>query len=184
MGEPTPDVRLATPRLLLRAFVPQDADDLQEILGDAEVMRFSEPPYSPGQTRRFLAEFCIGQKGGLAAVHRASGKTVGYLLFRAQEPGVYELGWFFNRAYWRQGYAFEACSALMEYAFCTLRAHKLFAETTDGAASVRLMEKLGMRAEGLQRGQLRDSAGHWADLYLYGILASEWPRAAAARERI
>ncbi len=33
-----------TPRLRIRAFVPEDADDLQAILGDAETMQFSEPP--------------------------------------------------------------------------------------------------------------------------------------------
>ena len=40
--------------------------------------------------------------------------------------------------------------------------------------SVRLMEKLGMRLEGIQRGQTRDLHGQWTDLYLYGLLESDW----------
>ena len=158
---------LETQRLLLREFVPGDADDLYEILGDAETMRFSEPAYSPEQTRRFLTDFCIGQRGGLAAVQKAGGKVIGYILFKALEPGVYELGWFFHRAYWGQGYAFEACSRVMSHAFGALQAQKLVAETIDGGKSVHLMEKLGMRAAGVQPGALRDNTGRPAALYLY-----------------
>ena len=47
-----------------------------------------------------------------------------------------------------QGYAFEACRALLGYAFCRMGAHKVFAETIDGGRLVRLMEKLGMKREG------------------------------------
>ena len=40
--------------------------------------------------------------------------------------------------------------------------------------SVGLMKKLGMRLEGVQKQQTGDNCGGWADLYLYGILQSEW----------
>lgn len=38
---------------------------------------------------------------------------------------------------------------------------------------MRLMEKLGMKREGVQRSQVKNPAGEWADLYLYGILREE-----------
>lgn len=62
----------------------------------------------------------------------------------------------------------------MEYAFGTLRAHKVMAEAIDGVKSVGLMKKLGMRQEGLQRQQTLDLDGNWADLSLYGMLRGEW----------
>ena len=31
-----------------------------------------------------------------------------------------------------------------------------------------------MRLEGIQRGQTRDLHGQWTDLYLYGLLESDW----------
>lgn len=165
---------LETHRLVIREFQMEDAGDLQEILGDAETMKFSEPPYTPERTARFLSEFCIGKQGALAAVRRESGQVIGYLLFHALEEGLYEMGWFFNRRFWRQGYAFEACSALIEYAFRERRAYKIFAETIDGLRSVRFMEKLGMWLEGVQRGQTKDCAGNWTDVYLYGLLREDW----------
>lgn len=61
-----------------------------------------------------------------------------------------------------------------EYAFSGLRAHKIFSETIDGLKSAGLMEKLGMKQEGIQRQQVKDSGGNWADLHFYGILRKDW----------
>lgn len=98
---------------------------------------------------------------------------IGYILFKAFEEGVYEIGWIFNKNYWRQGYAFESCKAAVEYAFNQLEAHKIFAEAIDSVKSVGLMKKLGMRLEGIQRSQTKDNDGNWADLYFYGLLKEE-----------
>ena len=165
---------LETERLTIRPFQEEDAQDLQEILGDRETMEFSEPPYDPGKTSRFLRGFCIQNSGALAAVHRESGKLIGYLLFHELDPGVFEMGWFFNRQFWRNGYAFEACRAVIRDAFVRKKAHKIFAETIDAERSVPLMQKLGMRPEGIQRSQVRNLHGNWVDLYFFGLLREEW----------
>ena len=166
-------MHLNTKRLLIRDFEPGDAADLNAILGDEETMANCEPAYDFAKTERFLSDFCIRRKGAVAAVHRESGKLIGYILFSQLEEGVYETGWFFNRRYWRQGYAYEACRAVIDHAFNELGAHKVFAETIDGVKSVRLMQKLGMKPEGVQRRQTRDNAGNWADLYFYGLLRED-----------
>ncbi len=165
-----------TPRLLLRPFVSEDAPALHEILGDRETMAYCEPPYTLEQTRRFLADFCIKRQGALAAVRKDNGLLTGYILFKPIDKDVYEIGWIFRRDCWRQGYAYEACSGVIDRAFRVLGAHKLLAETIDPGKSVPLMEKLGMLPEGIQRSQVRDLSGNWADLYLYGILSEDWKR--------
>ncbi len=167
-------IYIETKRLIVRDFTLEDTADLHDILGDAETMEYCEPAYDFEKTQRFLTSFCMDRKGAVAAVHKNSGKMLGYILFNEWENGVYEMGWFLNRNYWRQGYAFEACSAVMEYAFQTRKAHKIFAETIDAAKSLPLMEKLGMRLEGIQRSHVKDIHGSWADLYLYGILEEDW----------
>lgn len=95
---------------------------------------------------------------------------IGYILFNEFGEGVYEMGWIFNRKFWRQGYAYEACRAVIDKAFEDGKAYKIFAETIDAEKSVGLMKKLGMQLEGIQRSQTRDHHGNWADLYLYGLL--------------
>ena len=159
--------------MIVRNFQMDDVKDLQEILGDDETMKYCEPAYSLEKTTNFFQKFCIEKKAAIAAVHKESSKVIGYILFKESEKKVYEMGWFFNRNYWRQGYAYEACKAVIDYAFDALNAHKIFAETIDGEKSVNLMKKLGMKLEGIQRSQVKDNSGNWADLYLYGILETD-----------
>ncbi len=166
--------QIETARLIIRNFIPDDADDLYEILGDTETMKNCEPAYDLQKTKEFLHSFCIGKNGAVAAVHKQSQKVIGYILFNEIEPSIYEMGWFINRNYWRQGYAYEACKAVIDYAFCELDAHKVFAEAIDGVKSVGLMQKLGMKLEGVQRSQTKDNDGNWVDLYFYGLLREEW----------
>ncbi|MGN1021265.1 MAG: GNAT family N-acetyltransferase [Aristaeellaceae bacterium] len=166
-------MHLETQRLIIRDFRAGDAPDLQEILGDGEVMAHAEPPYTPARTEAFLRDFCMARHGALAAECRATGRVIGYILFHETERDVYEMGWFFSRRVWRQGYAYEACRAVLDAAFDDLHAHRVFAETTDGVKSAGLMRKLGMRPEGVMRLHTREPDGRWADLHLYGLLARE-----------
>ena len=165
---------IETQRMLIRGYLMDDVKDLYEILGDAEVMRNCEPAYSFEKTSNFLSEFCIQKEGAVAAVHRDSGKMIGYILFNVFGESVYEIGWFFNKNFWQQGYAYEACKAVIDYAFSELNAHKIFAETIDGVKSVGLMKKLGMQLEGIQRSHTKDDDGNWVDLYLYGLFKEDW----------
>ena len=166
-------MQIETHRLLLRGFLPEDDAGLHEILGDAEVMALCEPPYDFHKTEEFLSSFYIGQQRAIAAVHKESGKLIGYLLFSEAEAGIYELGWFLNRRYWRQGYAYEACRAVIGYAFSELNARKVFAETIDTEKSVGLMRKLGMQFEGIEPAQPTGISDNRKELYLYAITKAD-----------
>ena len=165
---------IETQRMIIRDFMPEDADGLHDIFGDDETMENCEPAYDFEKTKRFLTSFCISRKNAVAAVHKESGKMMGYILFKRQDEGVYEMGWIYNRQFWRQGYAYESCKAVIDYAFAERKAHKVFSETIDAVKSVGLMQKLGMKLEGIQRSQNRDNHGNWADLYFYGLLEDDW----------
>ena len=167
-------MKIETPRMIIRDFTPKDAADLHEIFGDDETMESCEPAYDFDKTKEFLTSFCIGRKGAVAAVHKESGKVIGYILFNEADECVYEMGWIYNRNYWRQGFAYESCKAVIDNAFGELKAHKVFAETIDTVKSVSLMQKLGMQLEGIQRSQTKDNHGSWADLYFCGLLEDDW----------
>ncbi len=141
-------MHLETNRLVIRDFYPGDTEALHRILGDAETMKYLEPPYSFDKTEAFLHSFCIARSGAFAACLRDSGILIGYILFNRISPGEYELGWIFNRSFWRQGYAYEACRAVIDHAFHQLGAEKIFAETVDKERSPGLIEKLGMVYDG------------------------------------
>lgn len=170
---------LTTARLLIRPYAQSDLDDFEEIFSDAEVMRECVPPYTREQCARWLNRF-IKDPIAFAVELRRTGKMIGHALFKqlpGEEEGIYEIGWIYNRRFWRQGYAFEAARALMDYGFGALKLHKICAETIDPLKSVPLMKKLGMREEGVFRQHTRSPEGAWADLYWYAALRTEWEKA-------
>lgn len=165
---------IETDRMIIRDFNHNDVNDLYEIFGDDKTMEQCEPAYSPEKTDKFLKDFCIGRKAAFAAVLKETDKIIGYILFKPVEDEVYEIGWIFNRKYWGKGFAHEACSKLIKYAFGEMNVHKIFAEAIDPIKSVGLMKKLGMKPEGVQISHTRDNLGNWSDLYLYGILKTDY----------
>lgn len=63
-----------------------------------------------------------------------------------------DIGYAFLPAYWGNGYAFEAASAVMDYGRDVLNFPRIVAITTeDNARSARLLEKLGLQYERLVR---------------------------------
>ena len=168
---------LETERMILRDFTIDDLKDLHEIFGDNEVMLNIEPAYDEGKTEEFLRAFCIERqpKGAFAAALKSSGKVIGYVLFKSINMSeIYEIGWIFNKDFWRFGYAFEICSCLISYGFESMGLHKICAEAVDDIRSVSLMKKLGMVSEGVQRKHTKSNSGEWEDLHWYAILEENY----------
>ena len=80
----------------------------------------------------------------------------------------------FRRDVWRQGYAYEAVSALMDHLFRVRGVHKVMAETEDAVRSLGLMKKLGLRQEGLFRKHCLVHDGRWLDLYWCGLMREDY----------
>lgn len=77
-------------------------------------------------------------------VWRADRRVVGLVGLLAVDEGV-ELAWFLDPACWGRGYATEAASAAVGFAFGTLGLDSVTAKTEiDNARSRAVMERLGM----------------------------------------
>lgn len=84
------------------------------------------------------------------------------------------MGWSFHPAYQGRGYATEAARVLLAYAFNKRGLRRVTSDCdARNAASLRLMERLGMRREGHLR-QSRLTGDEWHDEYLYALLRDEW----------
>lgn len=83
------------------------------------------------------------------------------------------IGYFVSKEYWGSGYGTEMIHGLVEFAFNTLKLHRLYANCdANNAASRRLLEKAGMQQEGLLREHCLRSSG-WTDVCMYGMLRSD-----------
>jgi RimJ/RimL family protein N-acetyltransferase len=86
-----------------------------------------------------------------------------------------ELGWVLDPAHTGHGYATEAVRGLLRHCFEDLGVHRVTANCfLDDDASVRLMERVGMRREvHAVRASLHRS-GRWLDTVGYALLDDEW----------
>lgn len=91
-----------------------------------------------------------------------------------QDINEWEIGWFMLEAYTSKGYAKEAASAIISFAFETLKAHRIQALCHEkNVASERLMQHIGMKKEGLLRG-IRKLNGRYANMLIYAILKEDF----------
>ena len=174
---------LTTPRLVLRPFESVDGPDVERLAGAWEVADTTlniPHPYPEGAGVRWIkthaGAWANGSSLTLAIALRASPTAlVGAVsLAIAPEHARGELGYWIALAEWGHGYATEAARALATFGFGVLELHRIQARHfTRNEASGRVMQKLGMRFEGVNRGAyLR--WGRFEDVSVYGILAEEW----------
>ena len=174
---------LTTPRLVLRPFESADGSDVERLAGAWEVADTTlniPHPYPEGAGVRWIkthaAAWANGSSLTLAIALRASPTAlVGAVsLAMAREHARGELGYWIALAEWGHGYATEAAHAMATFGFGELELHRIQARHfTRNEASGRVMQKLGMRFEGVNRGAyLR--WGRFEDVSVYGILAEEW----------
>lgn len=171
---------METNRLIIRPFAASDAEDLYGYLSRTEVVRYE--PYPPF-TREQAAEESIRRAGDPnyhAVVLKENGHVIGNLYFAPGEFETWELGYVFHDEYWGNGYASEACRALLCDAFAKENTRRVIAMCNPGnRASWRLLERLGMRREGHLRQNIwffKDENGQpiWQDTYEYAILREEF----------
>ena len=149
-------VFLETEHLVLRRFTEADVDNLLDLDGDPEVMRFltggKSTPRDVVESKtlpRFLDYYERSERFGFwAAIEKSTGKFVGWFEFRPPEgggPEEVDLGYRLSRSAWGKGYATEGSRALIRKGFTELGVRRVVAETMAvNVASRRVMEKAGL----------------------------------------
>jgi [ribosomal protein S5]-alanine N-acetyltransferase len=177
-------VFFSSPRLIARRFEERDLEHLLAMRADPEVAAFqSWEKFTPAEGREFLA-WVGGRNPGdpgwfqFALEHREAGGFIGDCGLRIMEIDnrLAQVGYTIRRAHWNMGYATEAVTALLAYAFSTFDLHRIAASVDPrNAASCRVLEKVGFRKEGhfIESEWFK---GEWADDAVYGLLRSEWRR--------
>jgi RimJ/RimL family protein N-acetyltransferase len=144
---------LQTPRTRLREFTEGDLDTLADMVADEEQMRFYPRPKTRGEASDWIKRnISLYEQHGFGfwfIESVATGDFVGYCGLRPHEelPDI-EIGWHTNKKYWNQGLATEAAHACRDLAFDRFALDRLIGIVDpDNVASVRVAEKIGMRAE-------------------------------------
>ena len=176
---------LETKRLILRRMTMKDAQDIFEYSKDPEVARHvlwdAQKDLSEAKEycRFMMRRYRQDQPSSWGIIHKASGRlvgTIGYMEYR-EDHGSVEVGYSLARSLWNGGYMTEALSRVIAHTFETMDINRIEAQhELDNPSSGRVMEKCGMKKEGVLRQRLYNK-GKYVDVALYAILQSDYMKA-------
>ncbi|MCG3206439.1 MAG: hypothetical protein FOGNACKC_00037 [Anaerolineae bacterium] len=147
---------LETERLNLRWMSADDAAFMRGLLNEPSWLRFigDRGVRTLDDARNYILTGPVASYArlgfGLYVVElKESGDPIGICgLVKRDFLDDVDIGFAFLPQYWRQGYAYEAASAVMGYGTETLGLKRIVAITAaDNHSSARLLEKLGLRFE-------------------------------------
>ena len=168
---------LETERLFLRSSKLSDAADTFEFISDPEVTKYTfwRVHHSIADSEELLAWLLSENFASWSIVHKTDKKVIGVCFLHSFNfhHRRAEMAFNLSRRYWRQGYATEAVYEMIRFAFKRWGLNRIEGSCMlDNIASARLMEKLGMKYEGILR-QHSYAKDRFHDLKLYSILRNE-----------
>lgn len=169
---------LNSKRLYLKKMSTDDASSLFAIWSDPEVTKFMNINSFTTQDQAeemitFLDQLARDHKAiRFTIIERTTNKIIGSCGFNFLdlENEKAEIGYDIAKDHWGKGFAPEAISALIDYAFGTMNFHRIEAKIEpENVNSIRVMEKLGFTYEGTLR-QSEKSKDRFIDLKMYSRL--------------
>jgi RimJ/RimL family protein N-acetyltransferase len=172
-------MKIETDRLILRRFFENDLLDLFEYLSDPEVVKFE--PYRPMVLDEVWKELDlrIASEEMVAVELKSSGKLIGNVYLGKRGNSVLEIGFVFNKDYWKQGYAMESCAAMIHEAFSSGVDRIIAHCEPENQNSWNLLERLGFtQTAHLEKNVFFWKDDHdqpiWKDTYIYSLEKLEY----------
>lgn len=143
---------LKTQRLLLRAWLPEDAEALFGILQEKDILRYFPNPNSPAREKveayisRQLAHWSEYGYGHWAVAIPEDGRVVGWSgLEYLPELGETEVAYLLSRCVWGRGYASEAAYAALQFGFESIGLERIIGLVhPENIGSIHVLEKCGL----------------------------------------
>jgi RimJ/RimL family protein N-acetyltransferase len=171
------DIRIETERLLLRLPEAADFEAYARFAGDEESMRYLSGIQVPSVAWRAFAavvgSWHLQGFGMFSVIEKASGAWIGRIgPWRPHGWPGNEIGWSVIREAWGKGYALEAATASMDWAFEHLGWDEVIHSIDPpNIGSKRVAEKLGSRL--LRVGRLPEPV-HEHDIEFWGQTRAQW----------
>lgn len=173
---------LQTERLLLRGMRASDSADMYDYARRPEVTEYLlwRPHSDVHYTRRYLeylgGRYRIGAHYEWAVVHKETGRMIGTCGFARVETAhnCAELGYVLHPDFHGHGLMTEAAARVLQFGFNVLGLNRIEARYMVGNdASRRVMDRLGMLFEGIQRSAMLVK-GRYRDIATCAILAKDY----------
>lgn len=170
---------LRTKRLILRNIKLSDAADIFSYASNPEVSKYTIWPAhkSINSSKHFIVCHNMTQQDGNPAswgvVEKNTNKLIGTAGFESYSGPhkTASIGYAIGVEYWNKGYTTEAVKKIITFGFKVLKLNRIEAVCdVNNIASARVMEKCGMKFEGIQRSRIISAKGRVHDVKGYAIL--------------
>ncbi|MBD1378720.1 GNAT family N-acetyltransferase [Metabacillus arenae] len=175
---------LETDRLLLRKLRREDAEDIFQYASKEEVARNVtwDAHLTLSDTEEYL-DFAFAQYEGSSVAPwgielKETNSLIGTIDFVNWHPKhkKAEIGYVLSPFYWNKGLTTEAANKIIEYGFINMDLIRIQARCfSTNKASEKVMKKIGMMFEGVERQALYTKGQH-RDVMVYSILREEYER--------
>ncbi len=167
-------IQIETPRILLRQFQEEDAQNMFELNNDWDVLKYTgdKPFDTVNEALEFIKCYDQYQKygmGRLSILSKESGEYLGWCGLKYQpEKNEVDLGYRLHKRHWGKGYATESALVSLAYGFEQLNLDEIFARAMkENLASIRVFEKIGMTYH-------HDDTCHEEAAVVYAMNNKEW----------
>jgi RimJ/RimL family protein N-acetyltransferase len=175
---------LETERLIIRNFQSSDWQSLHELIVQYQASEFApydqQWPTSQEDIRK-ITEYFAGGDNFMAICLKNTQQLIGFVSLNPEKGDVerqFNMGYVFNSDFHGQGYAIEACRAVLRRAFDQLQACRVVTGTASiNQASRRLLEQLGFKKVGEETASFKTTEDGKPIEFLgwrYAILKEEW----------
>jgi RimJ/RimL family protein N-acetyltransferase len=179
------NISLSSTRIALRPMAPADAPRIQAYSSDSRVLEhLALQPQTLAQTEDYIADALADSarrpriRYRLSVVPREPGEPIGDCVLRIDLPVIDqqgEIGFVLSPDRWNRGFGTEVARLLVRLGLHGVGLHRVYAHVRpENAASIRVLEKVGMRLEGRLR-EHRLIRGVWRDSLVYAVLDSDRP---------
>jgi ribosomal-protein-alanine N-acetyltransferase len=176
-------VTLETERLILRRFALDDADAMyRNWASDHDVTKYLmwKPHSSIHESRSVIAlwvdSYAKPDHYQWAITPKAIGEPIGDIAVMSIDAAIRSasVGYAIGKAWWHRGYTSEALAVVVKFLFEEVGVNRIEGyHNTANPNSGRVMEKAGLKYEGMGRQAGRDNSGVH-DTARYAILADEY----------
>ncbi|MFV0393616.1 MAG: GNAT family N-acetyltransferase [Coprobacillaceae bacterium] len=164
-------------RIVLRKFNEQDREAVYEYASDEETLKYLvwEGVKTLEDADKAIADYYIKTPGVYAIALKETNDCIGAIDIRIiEEHDKASFGYVLNKKYWGNGFVTDALYLILTHCFVDLELQRV--ESThykENIGSGRVMQKCGMRYEGLARREEKIN-GVYQDVVHYGILREDF----------
>lgn len=169
---------LNTERLSLRPLREDDAPDVQRILSEPHISRYTlgfPHPYPPGAALVWIRNELDRRGSGSSypwAVTLPGDEVIGFIGLAIHESGIdAHMGYWIDHQHWNRGYATESVRAVLAFGLGELGLQRIEARCfAENVASGRVLRKAGMSLERCLHDGFRDRDGNPRDGEIYSLI--------------